>query len=123
MIQNNLDCNVAESPDELIVYGGLGKAARNWDCYEKILELAIEAGANDCLSHDEYHAIYCNKVDIYNVKKNLEKNINNFISTEIEWIALNSIELFGEQKIDAIKFLENLENDDDVQNVYTNIKK
>jgi len=38
MIQNNLDPNVAENPDELIVYGGLGKAARNWECFEQILE-------------------------------------------------------------------------------------
>ncbi|MAJ43483.1 MAG: urocanate hydratase [Candidatus Marinimicrobia bacterium] len=37
MIQNNLDPNVAEIPEELIVYGGLGKAARNWDCFENIL--------------------------------------------------------------------------------------
>lgn len=39
MIQNNLDPDVAERPDELIVYGGLGKAARNWPAFEKILEL------------------------------------------------------------------------------------
>jgi urocanate hydratase len=38
MIQNNLDPEVAERPDELIVYGGLGKAARNWESFEKILE-------------------------------------------------------------------------------------
>jgi urocanate hydratase len=37
MIQNNLDPNVAENPDELVVYGGKGKAARNWECYESIL--------------------------------------------------------------------------------------
>ena len=37
MIQNNLDPNVAEDPDELVVYGGKGKAARNWECYESIL--------------------------------------------------------------------------------------
>ena len=37
MIQNNLDPEVAELPDELIVYGGRGKAARNWDAFEKIL--------------------------------------------------------------------------------------
>jgi urocanate hydratase len=39
MIQNNLDPDVAERPDELIVYGGLGKAARNWPAFEKILEI------------------------------------------------------------------------------------
>jgi urocanate hydratase len=38
MLQNNLDPEVAERPDELIVYGGLGKAARNWESYEKIIE-------------------------------------------------------------------------------------
>lgn len=37
MIQNNLDPDVAENPDELVVYGGKGKAARNWECYEAIL--------------------------------------------------------------------------------------
>ena len=38
MIQHNLDPENAEKPDELIVYGGLGKAARNWESYDKILE-------------------------------------------------------------------------------------
>ncbi len=38
MLQNNLDPDVAERPDELIVYGGLGKAARNWESLEKMLE-------------------------------------------------------------------------------------
>ena len=38
MIQHNLDPDVAELPDELIVYGGKGKAARNWDCFDSILE-------------------------------------------------------------------------------------
>ncbi len=38
MIQNNLDAEVAEKPEQLIVYGGIGRAARNWECYDKILE-------------------------------------------------------------------------------------
>jgi urocanate hydratase len=38
MLMNNLDLDVAEKPDELIVYGGTGKAARNWDCYERIVQ-------------------------------------------------------------------------------------
>jgi urocanate hydratase len=37
MIQNNLDPQNAEKPDELIVYGGLGKAARNWEAFDAIL--------------------------------------------------------------------------------------
>ncbi len=38
MVQNNLDPEVAENPDALVVYGGIGKAARNWECFEAILE-------------------------------------------------------------------------------------
>ncbi|MEO6985057.1 MAG: urocanate hydratase [Paralcaligenes sp.] len=38
MIQNNLDPAVAENPAHLVVYGGIGRAARNWECYDKILE-------------------------------------------------------------------------------------
>ena len=39
MIQNNLDAEVAEHPESLVVYGGIGRAARNWECYDKILEV------------------------------------------------------------------------------------
>ena len=38
MLMNNLDAEVAEKPSELIVYGGSGKAARNWECYEAIIK-------------------------------------------------------------------------------------
>ena len=38
MIMNNLDPDVAEKPDELIVYGGSGKAARNWESYHTIVK-------------------------------------------------------------------------------------
>ncbi|MCW8849311.1 MAG: urocanate hydratase, partial [Melioribacteraceae bacterium] len=38
MLMNNLDPDVAENPDELIIYGGSGKAARNWESYEAIVD-------------------------------------------------------------------------------------
>jgi urocanate hydratase len=38
MLMNNLDPDVAENPDELIVYGGIGKAARNWECFDSIIQ-------------------------------------------------------------------------------------
>ena len=49
MIQNNLDPEVAEKPDELIVYGGLGKAARNWDAFANILEALKSLENNETL--------------------------------------------------------------------------
>ena len=87
---------------------------------ERILELAIEAGANECKSDDNFHEIHCSINEIYNVKKELEKDINNFISTEIEWIPLNNVEISKEKNDDLVSFFEALEDDDDVQNIYSN---
>jgi len=49
MLMNNLDADVAERPEELIVYGGSGKAARNWECYDKIIESLISLEENETL--------------------------------------------------------------------------
>ena len=89
---------------------------------EKIFELAIESGAEECISNDDFHEIQCEKGEIYNVKKKIEKVIKNFISTEIEWKPLNNIEVSKEKIETTTNLLENLENNDDVQNVYTNLK-
>jgi YebC/PmpR family DNA-binding regulatory protein len=88
---------------------------------EQIFELAIESGADECISNDNFHEIQCLMSEIYNVKKNLEKTIANFISTEIEWVPLNSVDVAKDKVETAIEFLETLEDDDDVQNVYSNI--
>ena len=53
-------------------------------------------------------------------KKELEKKITNFISKEIEWIPLNSVKISKEQNEGLINFFETLEEDDDVQNIYSN---
>jgi YebC/PmpR family DNA-binding regulatory protein len=87
---------------------------------ERILELAIEAGADECISNDTFHEIQCSITDIYNVKKELEKKINNFTSTEIAWVPLNSVQIPRERNDDLINFFETLEDDDDVQSVYSN---
>ncbi len=87
---------------------------------EHIFELAIEAGADECKSNDDFHEIHCSKDKIYDVKKELEKEINNFISTEIEWVPLNNVEISREKNEELINFFESLEEDDDVQNVYSN---
>jgi len=87
---------------------------------EKIFELAIESGADECISHNEFHEIQCSINEIYNVKKQLEKVISNFISTEIEWVALNNADVEKDRYDAVIEFLETLEEDDDVQNVFSN---
>jgi len=87
---------------------------------EEIFELAIESGAEECISKEKLHEIHCKKNEIYNVKKKIESKIQNFISTEIEWKPLNEVEV-GIDKAEIIdEFLGALEDDDDVQRVYTN---
>ena len=88
----------------------------------QMLEIAIESGADDCLSLDEYHQILCDKKKIYEVQKKIENKINNFISVNIEWISKNYTEITKKDKDEVIQFLETLEDDDDVQNVFTNAK-
>ena len=88
---------------------------------ENIFELAIESGADECISYDEFHEVQCVMSEIYHVKKNLEKIIANFISTEIEWIPLNNVDVAKDREEAVINFLETLEDDDDVQNVFSNV--
>jgi len=49
MLQNNLDAEVAEDPKNLVVYGGIGRAARNWECFDRILETLKELGDEETL--------------------------------------------------------------------------
>ncbi|MFD5852375.1 urocanate hydratase [Cytobacillus oceanisediminis] len=49
MLMNNLDKEVAEIPEELVVYGGIGKAARNWDCYDAIVKTLHELEDDETL--------------------------------------------------------------------------
>ncbi len=49
MLENNLDPEVAESPEELIVYGGTGKAARNWECHDRIVQTLRELEDDETL--------------------------------------------------------------------------
>ena len=87
---------------------------------DEVFELAIESGANECLSRDEFHEIQTDANEIYKVKKKLEKNIHNFFSTEIEWKPINTVNLDEESKQSMTKFLEQLDDEEDVQNIFTN---
>ncbi|MDA9723158.1 YebC/PmpR family DNA-binding transcriptional regulator [Candidatus Pelagibacter sp.] len=89
---------------------------------DKIFDIATHAEANDCLFHDDYYEIHTNKDKIYDVKNIMEKEITNFISTEIEWLPINKINLNKEDKEKMYRFLEILHEDEDVQNVFTNVE-
>tara|TARA_Y100000590_G_scaffold214874_1_gene243577 strand:+ start:2184 stop:2915 length:732 start_codon:yes stop_codon:yes gene_type:complete len=87
-----------------------------------ILELAINCGAEDCISNGAYHEITTKKDNFYIVKKEMEKKIKDFISTNIEWIPINKISLDEEKTKRVLNFLEALEEDDDIQHVFANLE-
>ena len=87
-----------------------------------VLELAINGGAEDCLSDGPYHEVITRKENFYKVKIEIEKKIQEFISSGIEWLPINKISLSKEKVKSVLDFLEKLEDDDDVQHVYANLK-
>ena len=89
---------------------------------EKIFELASEAGAIECNSNIDFHEIHTGVTEIYDIKKKLEKDIKNFLSKSIEWVPINIVNLEGEKAENMVKFLDKLDDNEDVQNVFINAK-
>ena len=87
-----------------------------------ILELAISGGAEDCSSNSSFHEIITVKESFYKVKVEIEKIVQNFISSGIEWLPINKISLDQEKTKSVLNFLEILEEEDDVQYVYANLE-
>ena len=86
-----------------------------------MLELAISGGAEDCSSNGLYHEIITLKENFYKVKTQIEKKIQKFVTSGIEWLPINKISLDQEKTQSVLNFLELLEDDDDVQYVYANL--
>tara|TARA_B110000881_G_scaffold206952_1_gene210741 strand:- start:688 stop:1410 length:723 start_codon:yes stop_codon:yes gene_type:complete len=101
---------------------GVLQVEKNKFSDEEILDLAISAGAKDCISNYDYHEIVTEKEDFYKVKSEIEKKVINFSYSGIEWRPHSYLNLLKEQSKTVIQMLETLEEDDDVQNTFINCK-
>ena len=88
---------------------------------EDAFNLAIEFGAKDCAKTNNYHEIITEKEDFYKVKTKFENKIENFTYSAIEWRALINLNLDNEQKKKMTEVLNELDELEDVQNIYTNV--
>ena len=88
---------------------------------EEIFEIAIDAGAKDCINLKEYLEIITEKEDFYKIKTALEKKVDNFDYCSIEWRPLSYLDLNNDQSRQIIEILTILDELDDVQNVFTNV--
>lgn len=93
MLMNNLDPNVAENPSDLVVYGGMGRAARNWECFDKIVESLIN------LNDDETLLIQSGKpVGIFKTHSNAPRVLianSNLVPHWATWDCFNELDKKG----------------------------
>ena len=87
---------------------------------EEAFEIAINAGAKDCINQKDNFEIITEKEDFYRIKTELEKKINIFSYSAIEWRPINYIDLNKEQGDKILETLNALEELDDVQNIFSN---
>ena len=87
---------------------------------EEAFEIAINSGAKDCISIKDFYEIITKKEDFYKIKTELEKKIDNFAYSAIEWRASNYLKLNKGQSEKMLEVLSALEELDDVQNIFTN---
>ena len=99
---------------------GVVHVEKNKISEEEVFEIATNAGAKDCFHLEEVHEIVTEKEDFYKIKTELEKKIDTFSYSSIEWRPVNYIDLDKEQSNKILEILSALEELDDVQNIFTN---
>ena len=88
---------------------------------DEILDIATNSGAKDYVSFENIHEIVCNKEDFYKVRNEIEKKIDNFEYSGIEWRPYTYLSLKKEEYDKILETFKSLEDLDDVQKVYTNV--
>ena len=86
------------------------------------LELAINARAEDCVTTDLHHEINCKKEEFNFVREQIEKKIKDLNFAGLIWNPLSKVNLDKETFAKVVNFLDQIEDDDDVQNVFTNFE-
>jgi YebC/PmpR family DNA-binding regulatory protein len=86
------------------------------------LEIAINAGAEDCVTTDLHHEINCKKEEFNSVREEIEKKVKDLSFAGLIWNPLSKVNLDKETFDKVVNFLEQIEDDDDVQNVFTNFE-
>ena len=87
---------------------------------EEIFEMAINAGAKDCINLENVFEVITKKEDFYKIKTEFEKKITTLNYSSIEWRPLNYIDLTQDNSKKLLEVLSELEELDDVQNIFTN---
>lgn len=135
-LTDNKNRSVAEIRHSLSKYGGSlgesGSVAWMFDrkgvitvpiqdkSEDDIMEIIIDAGADDLQTEDDFYEITTDTESFETVRKALIENDIKIENASLQWIAKNTVKVTGETAEKLMKLIDNLEDNDDVQNVYTN---
>ena len=100
---------------------GIIRIEKNKITEETAFEIASNAGAKDCYQENGFHEIITEKEDFYKIKTELERAIDVFAYSAIEWRALNNLRLDKEKSKKMLEIINALDDLDDVQNIFTNV--
>lgn len=89
---------------------------------DKVMEAAIEAGAEDVTTDEDGHSIICAFEDIGEVSKALESSLGEADTVKIIWKPQNTVPVDEERAVSLMKLIDTLEDDDDVQTVFSNFE-
>ena len=87
---------------------------------DEVMEVVLEAGAEDFQTEDDFYEVTTAVEDFEEVRKALQNADFNIENANLQWIAKNTVSVSGENAEKAMKIIDTLEDNDDVQNVYTN---
>ncbi|MDQ7019439.1 MAG: YebC/PmpR family DNA-binding transcriptional regulator [Robiginitomaculum sp.] len=114
--------NLGETGSVAFMFDHIGQVQYAADVADEdtMLEAAIEAGAEDVVSDEETHTIYCAREDLHEVVKALEASFGEPSSANMIWKPQNTIDVGADKAGTLLKLMDALEDSDDVQNVYAN---
>ncbi len=114
--------NLGETGSVAFMFDQVGEVQYGADVADEdaMLEAAIEAGAEDVVSDEETHTIYCTREDLNEVAKALEASFGEPRSANMIWKPQNTIDVGADKASTLLKMMDALEDSDDVQNIYAN---
>ena len=108
------------STSHLFINCGVLRINKSEISEEKVLELAVNSGAKECISNLKFHEILTEKEDFYKIKTLIEKKIKNFQYSAIEWRPHSILDLKKDDLEKISLIFDLLDQNDDVQNIFTN---
>ena len=120
--KENFEVTVVDESEERLLKVSENLDVKTVNGIPSLPSVLLDAGAKECVSNSQFHEITCEMKDFYKVKNMVEEKVDQLSYYAIEWRSYNNIELSEDNKSKALIMLNNLDEIEDVQNIYINCK-